>query len=199
MHVYKHAQPALLYLGPACLDNTLSSLLLLILFPQEFPSGPRWWGETSSQCSSMRIIPTLRRRRPTKSLPAHYQCLSSSRSLFETKCDNLLSYRDTLLPANLLSSVNIFSPSHAEHIWYFQPSVHWSWLDTVSPYQMIWATFHAIKKVLQWSSFNIYSSLSCTETHDYQGSVHIQKNRVVDLFTQSCKHSQLQAFSILMN
>ena len=124
MHVYKHAQPALLYLGPACLDNTLSSLLLLILFPQEFPSGPRWWGETSSQCSSMRIIPTLRRRRPTRSLPAHYQCLSSSRSLFETKCDNLLSYRDTLLPANLLSSVNIFSPSHAEHIWYFQPSVH---------------------------------------------------------------------------
>ena len=97
----------------------LSSLLLLILFPQEFPSDPRWWGETSSQCSSMRIIPTLRRRRPTKSHPAHYQCLSSSRSLFETKCDNLLSYRDTLLPANMLSSVNIFSPSHAEHIWYF--------------------------------------------------------------------------------
>merc|ERR1712113_962699 len=95
MHVYKHAQPALLYLVPACLGVPLFLALVR---------------GTSSPCSSMRTTPTLRRRRPTKSSCPMYVRHSQDACL-KTKCDNLLSYRYTL-PTILLSPVAMLCSLH---------------------------------------------------------------------------------------
>ena len=83
-----HLVDSTLYL-PALLD--FLALSFFIVSFQGSPSSWPWWGGTSSPCSSMRIIPTLRRRRPIKSLPAHRQCHPQENPCFETKCDNLLS------------------------------------------------------------------------------------------------------------
>ena len=84
MQVYKHAQPALLHLVPACLSNILLSLLLIIQLNLLFYRGSPLPG--TGDIKSMfqyEDLPTLRRRRPTNSLPAQCHCLSSSRSLFQ--------------------------------------------------------------------------------------------------------------------
>ena len=125
MHVYKHAQPALLYLVPACLGRFSQCLFVsfLIMASQGSLSSWRWWGGTSSQCSSMRTTPTLRRRRPIRSLPAYFQCLILQILVWKPSVTICCLMIDTL-PATLLSSVHMFfSPSQAEYIWYFWPSL----------------------------------------------------------------------------
>ena len=139
MHVYKHAQPALLYLVPACLGNTLSSLLLIIHLNLLFFRGSPLpgTGEGGHQVN----VPVWGSSQPwgeedqLKVFLPNVNFCHPQDPCFKTKCDNLSSYRDTLLPANLLSSVNMFfSPSHAEYIWYFWPTLpEADW--TVSPWK----------------------------------------------------------------
>ena len=140
MHVYKHAQPALLYLVPACLGNTLTSLLIAIIFLSLRSSSLPGAGEGGHQVN----VPVWGSSQPwcweEDQLKVFLPCVNvcpPQDPCFETKCDNLLSYRDTLLPANLLSSVNMFfSPSHAEYIWYFWPSLHHSYGQHLMPWTM---------------------------------------------------------------
>merc|ERR1719222_496152 len=104
MHVYKHAQPALLYLVPACLGVPLFLALvrgdIKSMFQYEdHPNLEEKKTKKSSCPSSVSLI---------------LQILVSKPSV--TICCLMI---DTL-PATLLSSVHMFfSPSQAEYIWYF--------------------------------------------------------------------------------